>query len=551
MKFLQVIGLLLAIVALVLLAYYGVGALPAALVAALIVMLTNQINIWQGFSEFFMGKVANPANSGGWFTIIPVDGVGTVAVGSGGGYIKFFYDFFLIFASSTLFAKLYEDSGAASALALFMVEKFGKKPAPALLSFIIVSILLTWGGVSLFVVVFAMYPMVLILGRETNMPKKIFIGGLMIGAATITMTCLPASPQLTNIIPTKTFGTTLNASPILGILAGLAIAGLGYWYMVWSAKKAAAKGEGFVPGPRDDMSKVDGLDRSKLPTWWMTLIPIVLVLLINIIVPTVLRRYDANRTAYYLGRWDATKTVVASMVLAAAVTLVLFWKHIPNKLKSINEGLQQAAPACANVAAVVGFGAVVIATGGIAVANAPLAAAGVTIPGLTTSLDLYAAYMGGNAALKPAYDGVSAAIKTMTGYTNGGFAEFIRFVYNLNVHPYYQAFIGIEVLAGVVGSSSGGLSIGLPVLQGAGVFGNMVDGRLVYHAGTSAETFHRLTAIAAGGLDTLPHTGGVFLALAVFQVTHKEAYKYIFVTSVLIPVVIAFLATTLAVIFKF
>lgn len=554
MKFLQVLGLLLAIVALVLLAYYGVAALPAAIVAAIIVMLTNQIDIWKGFSEFFMGKVSNAGGgSGGWYYIIPGDTIGgltpgtlpaveatAVVSGSNSGFISFFYNFFLIFASSTLFAKIYEDSGAATALGYTLTDVFGTKASGGILAVMLITILLTWGGVSLFVVVFAVYPMVLVLGKQANIPKKIMLGATMIGAATITMTCLPGSPQLTNIIPTKFFNTTLNAAPVLGIVAGLVIAGLGYFYLIWEAKKCAAKGEGFVPGPRDDMDKAMNVDRSKLPNVWLTIIPIIVVLLINFIVPTVLRRFDGLGNAYYLGRWDATKTVVVSMLVAAVVTLALFWKRIPKKLNTINQGLLQAAPACANVAAVVGFGAVVIATGGIAVAgNAPL----------------YAAFMKDPAANQAMFDIVSGITYRSAGYINGGFAEFIRFVYNLDIHAYFKAFVGIEVLAGIVGSSSGGLSIGLPVLKGAGVFGApasaLPGAAWVYPAGTTAETFHRLTAIAAGGLDTLPHTGGIFLVLSVFQITHKEGYKYIFVVSVLIPTVIAFLGTWLAVIFKF
>lgn len=551
MKFLQVLGLILAIVALVLLAYYGVSALPAAIVAALIVMLTNQIDIWKGFSEFFMGKVTAAAGGSGWYYIVPgqdvaagVAGSGTTNTatllvnGSNSGFISFFYNFFLIFASSTLFAKIYEDSGAATALGYALIDVFGNKATGALLAVMLITIILTWGGVSLFVVVFAVYPMILVLGKQANVPKKYMLGVTMIGAATITMTCLPGSPQLTNVIPTRFFNTTLNAAPVLGIVAGLVIAALGFFYIVWETKRGMAKGEGFVPGPRDDMTKATNVDRSKLPQWWLTLIPIVVVLLINFIVPTVLRRFDSQGSAYYLGRWDATKTVVVSMLVASVVTLALFWKRLPKKLNTINQGLLQAAPACANVASVVGFGAVVIATGGIAVA------------GFTP---LYSAYMANptDATLMAQFAGTSTAVLRSTGFTNGGFAEFIRFVYNLDIHAYFKSFVGIELLAGVVGSSSGGLSIGLPVLRGAGVYGELVGGVWVYPAGTSPDTFHRLAAIAAGGLDTLPHTGGIFLVLSVFQITHKEGYKYIFIVTVLIPTVVAFLASWLAIIFKF
>ena len=47
--------------------------------------------------------------------------------------------------------------------------------------------------------------------------------------------------------------------------------------------------------------------------------------------------------------------------------------------------------------------------------------------------------------------------------------------------------------------------------------------------------------ISSGGLDTLPHNGAVITTLAIFGLTHKQAYKDIFVTSVVIPIFVTFL----------
>ncbi|MFR3071844.1 MAG: GntP family permease, partial [Paeniclostridium sp.] len=50
------------------------------------------------------------------------------------------------------------------------------------------------------------------------------------------------------------------------------------------------------------------------------------------------------------------------------------------------------------------------------------------------------------------------------------------------------------------------------------------------------EILHRIASLSSGGLDTLPHNGAVITTLAICGLTHKEAYKDMFVTSVVIPI---------------
>lgn len=47
------------------------------------------------------------------------------------------------------------------------------------------------------------------------------------------------------------------------------------------------------------------------------------------------------------------------------------------------------------------------------------------------------------------------------------------------------------------------------------------------------EVLHRIAAMASGGMDTLPHNGAVITLLAVTGLTHKEAYKDIFVITII------------------
>ena len=76
--------------------------------------------------------------------------------------------------------------------------------------------MLTYGGVSLFVVVFAVYPFAAEMFRQSDIPKRLIPGTIALGAFTFTMDALPGTPQIQNIIPTTFFKTTTWAAPVAG-----------------------------------------------------------------------------------------------------------------------------------------------------------------------------------------------------------------------------------------------------------------------------------------------------------------------------------------------
>src|SRR3546814_10424092 len=84
----------------------------------------------------------------------------------------------------------------------------------------------------------------------------------------------------------------------------------------------------------------------------------------------------------------------------------------------------------------------------------------------------------------------------------------------------------VTVLAGITGSASGGMSIALAAM--AETFIANADA-----AGSSLEVFHRVAAMASGGMDTLPHNGAVITLLAVTGLTHRQAYKDVFAITII------------------
>ncbi len=56
-------------------------------------------------------------------------------------------------------------------------------------------------------------------------------------------------------------------------------------------------------------------------------------------------------------------------------------------------------------------------------------------------------------------------------------------------------------------------------------------------AGISPDLLHRVTAVATGGLDALPHNGAVITLLSICGLTHRQAYLDIAAVAVVGPII--------------
>src|SRR6185295_9801143 len=113
------------------------------------------------------------------------------------GFVKLYFPVFLLGA---IFGKLIEVSGFARAIVASSVAILGRDRA--MLAIVLVAAILTYGGVSLFVVVFAVYPSAPELSRRSNIPRRLIPAPIALAASTSPMNSLPATPQIQNIIPT-------------------------------------------------------------------------------------------------------------------------------------------------------------------------------------------------------------------------------------------------------------------------------------------------------------------------------------------------------------
>src|SRR5699024_2189823 len=220
----------------------------------------------------------------------------------------------------------------------------------ALLVVVLASAILSYGGVNLFVIVFSIYPIALVLFKEENIPKRLFPAALFLGSATFTMVAMPGTPAIQNLIPAETFGTTAYAAPTMGIIASAAMLGLGIWWLYWSQSRLAKKQVGFVPGPRDDMDNIDIDNSEGVPSFWLSILPIIIVLGLIFILN------------YYL-----LTVVVVNIALASGVlsTTSLFWPTLKvDYVGLLNAGGHDVLTALMSTAVVVGFGGVVAMSSG-------------------------------------------------------------------------------------------------------------------------------------------------------------------------------------------
>ncbi len=270
-----------------------------------------------------------------------------------GDYIKGVADYiiswFPAFFLGAVYGKVMDMTGSARSLANKLVSVIGSKFAVA--AVVLPCLLMTYGGISLFVVVFVIYPMGYAIYREANLPRTLLPGAIAFGAFGITMTAIPGTPQIQNIIPTTYYSTTATAAPLMGIIAAILIAVPGYLYLEWRCHNARKKGLGFI---EDDKFKQNVADDVEQSSWhWLSgLLPLIVVVLMLNVLPTVLDKAG-------IAQWSTSQSIVVALLGGILVTCLMNIKQFKLLLPAVNEGANGSLVAIMNTACAVGFGSVV------------------------------------------------------------------------------------------------------------------------------------------------------------------------------------------------
>ncbi|SHI90578.1 H+/gluconate symporter [Dethiosulfatibacter aminovorans DSM 17477] len=179
--------------------------------------------------------------------------------------------------------------------------------------------------------------------------------------------------------------------------------------------------------------------------------------------------------------YDSVFGVIMGMSISCVIIIMLDWKHIKKSIfHTINEGLWEGFTPLITISALVGFGAIMQST--------------------------------------------------------VGFQEIIEYALSLKINNYLKVFVSTNILVGITGSLSGGLTIFMEALA-----------QPLMDLGVSPELFHRIAAMSCIGMDSLPHSAGIIGQLAIVQLSLKQAYKHAFFLTVISTLIGALVATSLAI----
>ena len=442
----EILGILISLILLMYLAYKGYSVIIIAPVLALLAVAINgEGKLLAFYTQIFM-------------------------TGLGGFVIKYFPVFLL----GSVFGKLMEETGAASSIAKAIITKLGSSNAIA--AIVLSCAILTYGGVSLFVVAFAIYPLASALFRAADVPKRLVPGAIALGAFTFSMTALPGTVQIQNLIPMPYFQTNAFAAPVFGLIASAIILFVGLFWLSRREKAARINGEGY--GKHDEIDRPK--NEVKLPSIAWAILPVVVIILANY--------FLAN---YVIPSWDLSFLNETTFGSISAESVSGLWAMI--------------------LAMVAGIIALLISLGG-------------RLEKINQSL-----IKGANGSLLPIFNTASEVGYGATIASLAGFAIIKNWVLALSPdNPLISEAVAVNILAGITGSASGGLSIAMEAL------GNQYY-QLAMDKGIDPELLHRVASMACGGLDSLPHNGAVITLLAICGLSHKESYLDIGVATLVIP----------------
>lgn len=444
----EILGMFISLALLMFLAYRGLPVILMAPLCSLIAIGIAGYPLLLNYTEAYMPSMA--------------------------GYFR---NFFPIFLLGAVFGKLMDDTGAAMSISRAIARKLGADKA--IMAVMLSGMILTYGGISVFVIVFALYPFATAMYKEAHIPKRLIPANIAAGCFACAMTALPGSPQIQNIIPTRYFGTDLYAAPGLGIIACIIMAGGAYWWLTRKKNLAAVAGEGYGINHINEPTIDPDQD---LPNPWVATIPLVTVLGLNYIFTQWVGNWDPAILEGYSVTLDKVKAnwaLIMSLSISIALTIAVHWRFLkaPGRLTScLTAGTVGSLLAILNTAAEVGYG------------------------GCISKLP--------------------------------GFKVVVDYLTSIDVSPVVSLGLVVNLLSGIMGSASGGLSIVLETM-GAQYL------EMANAIGMNPELLHRVGAVAASCFDTMPHNGSIVTLLAICGLTHRQSFPDIFVCLALMPLAAA------------
>ena len=436
-----------ALIGLMLCAYRGLSIILVAPFFAVVAALGSEHAGLPIFSELYMTKLAE--------------------------YVKTYYPIFLFGA---VFAKLMETGGLASAVAAKIVGVLGEKRA--ILAVLLGCGALTYGGLSVFVVAFVMYPFGAVIFRQADIPKRLLPATLWMGIFSFAMVALPGTPQIQNIIPASYFGTSSWSGIGIGLFATAIFMLMGWGWLTYRMNKLKNMGEGY--GAHAD--RQSGKAKTNRIKWQLAVLPLLLVVVINVVLSNPfswewgfhwaenmldsLSGMKLSLIASHIGKVSAIWSISIALIISSVAAAWIGRKRLQATdgfLKPINFAAVSSGTAALNVASGFAFGCVLVAM--------------------------------------PGFEPIRGLLLEVSS----------------SFGPLLSAVLATNIMCGITGSASGGLTIALSA------FGDQWA-QMAEVSGVSLEALHRIVAISSVGIDPVPHCGALVTLLAICGLTHKQAY---------------------------
>lgn len=319
MEFIGVLGLALAIVAIITFSFRGLNMIIAAPLSALIIILCNQMDIFSsltGAKESYMAGLAG-----------------------------FLIKNFGIFLMGSILGQYMDKSKATVSISETLLSKIGTdSPYKVLVALTLIGAILTFGGISIFVVFFTLIPLARPIFKKLDVNWSLVSIPLYLGAGTFTMSMIPGTPSIQNAIPTTVLNTSLTAAPMLGIIGTVVILVFGLWYMKHKLNQSLDKGETFysyLDGKKnkEQVMESDSLN-TEMPSFITSIFPLVALILLIMCLPHV------------------HNIILIALAVAIVLCGILFRKYIPEQKIILNSGASGAVASSFGAASAVAFGTV-------------------------------------------------------------------------------------------------------------------------------------------------------------------------------------------------
>ncbi|RDB60922.1 citrate transporter [Gordonibacter sp. 28C] len=322
MEWIGVVGIVAGLVFFVIAAMRGWNVLITSLVTAVIIALTNGMDVAAAM----------------------VGGESSYVTGLAG----FVQKNLLIFMGGAIMGEFMDKSGAAKSIANAIMSKVGtKSPYLVLLGIAAVGAILTYAGISMFVAMFALIPLARPMFKECNIPWHLFCAAWTLGACSFTMAMIPGVPAIAWINAANGCGVSLTAAPVMGIVGSVIAIAVSCLYIKFALKRAQAKGE--VYEVAEGESRI--ADDKPVPNVLVALLPLVLLIAIIIV-------------GSQLG---VANIVYIAMIVAVVASMILFGKHIDSQRDVLGNGAKAALGPALFTSAAVGVGTVAAASVGFTV----------------------------------------------------------------------------------------------------------------------------------------------------------------------------------------